>query len=115
MGISCRNLSVVETPVVCTMISSAAVLAITILVVDSINLHTNYQEEFEFSPAQYFFEYGVRDGQVGVNYGQQETRAGTVTTGSYRVDPVGGYEAVVTYEGGAGEQPLQHAGYPQYS
>jgi len=33
----------------------------------------------------------------------------------YTVDPVGGYEAVVTYEGGAGEQPLQQAGYPQYS
>merc|ERR1711942_145398 len=132
MGISCRNLSVVETPVECTMvfkISSAVILATTILVVDSINLHTNYQEEFEFSPAQYSFEYGVRDGEVGVNYGQQETRAGTVTTGSYSValpdgriekvhytvDPVGGYEAVVTYEGGAGEQPLQQAGYPQYS
>ena len=53
------------------------------LVVDSINLHTNYQEEGEFSPAQYSFEYGVRDGEVGVNYGQQETRAGTVTTGRY--------------------------------
>merc|ERR1719206_364338 len=83
----------------------------------------------EFSPAQYSFEYGVRDGEVGVNYGQQETRAGTVTTGSYSValpdgriekvhytvDPVGGYEAVVTYEGGAEEQPQQQAGYPQYS
>ena len=33
----------------------------------------------------------------------------------YTVDPVGGYEAVVTYEGGAGEQPPQQAGYPQYS
>merc|ERR1712243_456595 len=71
MGISCRNLSVVETPEVSTMISRAAILAITIQVVDSINLHTNYQEEFEFSPAQYSFEYGVRDGEVGVNYGQQ--------------------------------------------
>jgi len=67
------------------MIHSAAILAITILVVDTINLHTNYQEDFEFSPAQYSFEYGVRDGEVGVNYGQQETRAGTVTTGSYSV------------------------------
>merc|ERR1712168_769379 len=128
MGISCRNLSVVETPVECTMLHSAAILAIIILVVDSINLHTNYQEEFEFSPAQYSFEYGVRDGEVGDNYGQQETRAGTVTTGSYSVfppdgriekvsytvDPVGGYEAVVTYEGGTGEQPQQHAAYPQH-
>jgi len=33
----------------------------------------------------------------------------------YTVDPVGGYEAVVTYEGGAEEQPQQQAGYPQYS
>merc|ERR1711862_939120 len=76
MGISCRNLSVVETPVECTMISSAVILATTILVVDSINLHTSYQEEFEFSPAQYSFEYGVRDGEVGVNYGQQKQELG---------------------------------------
>merc|ERR1712083_85349 len=109
-------------------IHGAAILAISILVVDTINLPTNYQEEFEFSPAQYSFEYGVRDGEVGVNYGQQETRAGTVTTGSYSVflpdgriekvsytvDPVAGYEAVVTYEGGTGEQPQQHAAYPQH-
>ena len=51
------------------------------MLVDGINLPVNYQEEFEFSPAQYSFEYGVKDGETGVNYGQQETRAGTVTSG----------------------------------
>merc|ERR1719370_663954 len=110
------------------MIHSSAILAMTMLVVDSINLHTNYQKEGEFSPAQYSFQYGVRDGEVGLKYGQRETRAGTVTTGSYSVflpdgrvekvsytvDPVAGYEAVVTYEGGTGEQPQQHAAYPQH-
>ena len=62
-------------------ISSIAILLLTSLVVDSINLPTNYQDEFEFSPAQYSFEYGVKDGEIGVNYGQQESRAGHVTTG----------------------------------
>ena len=32
----------------------------------------------------------------------------------YTVDPVGGYVAEVTYEGGTGEQPQQHVAYPQH-
>merc|ERR1712243_418744 len=107
----------------CTMICSAVILAITVLVVDSVNLPINYQEEFEFSPAQYSFEYGVKDGEAGVNYGQQESRAGSsnvflpdgrIETVRYTVDPVAGYVAEVTYEGGTGQQPQQQAGYPQY-
>ena len=62
-------------------ISCVAILVFTSMLVDGINLPVNYQEEFEFSPAQYSFEYGVKDGETGVNYGQQETRAGTVTSG----------------------------------
>ena len=59
------------------MISSVAILVLTSILVEAIN----YQEEFEFSPAQYSFEYGVKDPETGANYGQQETRAGTVTSG----------------------------------
>ena len=62
-------------------ISSVSILVLTIMLVDGINLPINYQEEFEFSPAQYSFEYGVKDVETGANYGQQETRAGTVTQG----------------------------------
>ena len=62
-------------------ISSVTILVLNTMLVDSINLPVNYQEEFEFSPAQYSFEYGVKDGETGLNYGQQETRAGTVTSG----------------------------------
>ena len=32
----------------------------------------------------------------------------------YTVDPVDGYVAEVSYEGGTGEQPQQHAAYPQH-
>ena len=39
---------------------------------------------------------------------------GRIEKVSYTVDPVAGYEAVVTYEGGTGEQPQQHAAYPQH-
>ena len=65
------------------MICRAVLLALAILLVDSINPPTSYQQDYEFSPAQYSFQYGVRDGEEGLNYGQQETRAGTVTTGRY--------------------------------
>ena len=60
---------------------SVVILIITSMAVTAINIPTNYQEEYEFSPAQYSYEYGVRDGEVGINYGQQESRTGHVTTG----------------------------------
>ena len=63
------------------MLGVAFILVLTSLTVDAVNHPDSYQDEFEFSPAQYSFEYGVKDGGLGINYGQQESRTGHVTTG----------------------------------
>jgi len=70
-------------------------------------------------PANYGFEYGVRDPYTGANFGHQEDRKGHVTKGSYYVQlPDGrtqkvsytadkhGYHPVITYEG--------HASFPAH-
>jgi hypothetical protein len=44
------------------------------MLVDGLNLPINYQEEFEFSPAQYSFEYGVKDVETGANYFNTSSR-----------------------------------------
>merc|ERR1712189_154295 len=121
---SCKNLSVVETSV---YIQHGPWSSIFILLTfSSANLGEGALD-FEFSPAQYSFEYGVKDHVGGVDYGQQETRSGTHTLGSYSValpdgrvetvhysvDPVAGYVAEVTYQDGPVIQPnpVQPVGY----
>merc|ERR1712055_1012490 len=129
---SCKNLSVVDThpyTMVAWQICTFYILLLTMVVVDTLTIPPTYMEEYEFSPAQYSYEYGVKDGDYNINYSQEESRTGHLTTGSYRVslpdgrietvrytvDPVAGYVAEVTYEGEAAVQPAQPvavAGYP---
>ncbi|CAB4061926.1 unnamed protein product [Lepeophtheirus salmonis] len=67
------------------------------------------------TPANYNFNWNVQDDYSNNNFGQEETRNGDNTVGSYfvalpdgriqrvtyTVDPYGGYQAQVTYEGEA--------------
>ena len=72
-------------------------------------------KEPEYGPAQYNYNWAVKDDYSGNDFGQQEERNGDLTTGSYyvqlpdgrrqkvtyTVDAYGGYQAEVTYEGEA--------------
>ncbi len=72
-------------------------------------------KEPSYGPAQYSYNWAVKDDYSGNNYGQAEERNGDKTTGSYyvalpdgrlqkvtySVDAYGGYVADVTYEGEA--------------
>ncbi|TRY71718.1 hypothetical protein TCAL_00286 [Tigriopus californicus] len=96
-----------------------AVLALTVAALadnppPSYQQPSTYQEP-SYGPAQYNFDWNVKDDYSGNNYGQQEERNGDKTSGSYyvnlpdgrlqkvtyTVDGYGGYQAEVTYEGEA--------------
>nr|XP_053637293.1 pro-resilin-like [Cherax quadricarinatus] len=81
-------------------------------------------ETYPDVPPQYTYNYGVKDGYSGSNFGHSEVRDGYKTEGSYSVDlPDGrkqtvnyvdngdGLEAVVTYEGEA-QYPAHNPSYP---
>ncbi|CAL4108115.1 unnamed protein product, partial [Meganyctiphanes norvegica] len=73
------------------------------------------EEEYGYGPAKYDFDWSVKDEYSGNNFGQEESREGDRTEGSYYVhlpdgrlqkvtyyvDGDSGYVAEVTYEGEA--------------
>ena len=85
------------------------------------------QPQYSDAPAKYAYDYKVQDATSGVDFGQNESRDGASTQGSYyvalpdgRVQKVtysvngdGGYVAEVTYEGEA-RYPTASASKPAY-
>jgi len=84
-----------------------------------------YAPKEESAPAAYTYNWAVKDDYTNNNYGQQETRDGYATSGSYytllpdgRVQKVsysvngdGGYVAEVSYEGEAKPYVAQPSTY----
>eukprot|EP00095_Tigriopus_kingsejongensis_P003520 maker-scaffold522_size146686-snap-gene-0.15 protein:Tk03520 transcript:maker-scaffold522_size146686-snap-gene-0.15-mRNA-1 annotation:"hypothetical protein DAPPUDRAFT_311515" len=92
-----------------------AILALAVVALADNPPQSYQQQEENYGPAQYNFDWNVKDDYSGNNYGQQEQRNGDQTSGSYyvnlpdgrlqrvtySVDAYGGYKAEVTYEGEA--------------
>ena len=89
--------------------------------------YAQQQRQYSDAPAQYSYDYKVQDDTSGVDFGQNESRDGAVTQGSYyvalpdgRVQRVtytvsgdGGYVAEVSYEGEA-QYPAAASSQPAY-
>ena len=89
--------------------------------------YAQQQRQYSDAPAQYSYDYKVQDATSGVDFGQNESRDGAVTQGSYyvalpdgRVQRVtytvsgdGGYVAEVSYEGEA-QYPAAASSQPAY-
>merc|ERR1719342_1561799 len=89
-----------------------------------------YEEEEDYAPQPYKYEYGVQDDYTNAAFAKSESQneVGTVT-GSYKVnlpdgriqtvtytaDEVGGFKAEVTYEGTPVYPPEPEEGYGVYS
>eukprot|EP00095_Tigriopus_kingsejongensis_P004741 maker-scaffold1922_size24901-snap-gene-0.7 protein:Tk04741 transcript:maker-scaffold1922_size24901-snap-gene-0.7-mRNA-1 annotation:"hypothetical protein DAPPUDRAFT_301174" len=88
----------------------------------------SYQPEYPDAPAQYSFDWQVKDDYSQNDFGQQEERDGDNTKGSYyvqlpdgrlqrvdyRVNGYGGFEADVSYEGEAKYEASSSNYSPQY-
>merc|ERR1711936_991410 len=85
------------------------------------------EEEEEFAPQPYKYEYGVQDDYSKAAFAKSETQNevgavtgsykvnlpdGRIQTVSYTADPVNGYKAVVSYEGEPVYPPEPEGGYP---
>lgn len=106
--------------ILCNFISQQSVLALLALSAVALAQQRNFQEQ-NYPPANYNFDWAVKNDEYGNNYGHEEERDGDQTRGSYfvdlpdgrrqtvtyYVDGDGGYNAVVTYEGEAVYPPHQ--------
>ena len=71
-------------------------------------------KEPEYGPAAYSYGYDVKDDYAGVNFGQNESRDGSVTSGKYYVLLPDGRTQTVTYsvDGYSGYvADVQYSGY----
>merc|ERR1719422_1579297 len=89
-------------------------------------LEEQVEEEEEFAPQPYKYEYGVQDEYSKAAFAKSETQNdvgavtgsykvnlpdGRIQTVSYTADPVNGYKAVVSYEGEPVYPPEPEEGY----
>ena len=101
-------------------------LSASVALAQQYNQQPQQQLEEQYGPAQYNFDWSVKDQPSGNDFGQHEERDGEKTSGSYfvalpdgriqkvtySVDGESGYKAEVTYEGEAQFPGQQQQAYP---